>query len=262
MTYRLRNIFVAVALALVAALLTSFYVTQYQRDVRKNETNVPVYVAKRDIPAGMSGSELVSKGLLEKTELVRRSVVPGAISSPEQLEELVSVQATFAGEQVTTRRFAVPEARGIQAQLKGTQRAVAVPGDRQQLLVGTLKQGDRVDIVSDFTVTGPGGSQGAQYSRIVARDVLVLKAPISGAAAEKLTSNRGGDFAAMLALTDVQVQKVSWTLTFADGWRLELRPVADAADSPENVESGYSMLVEGVRPKQLEAAGLGRESNP
>lgn len=258
MTYRLRNIVVAVALALVAALLTMYYVTQYQRDVRKDETNVPVYVAKRDIPVGTSGSELVAKGLLERTELVRRSVVPGAISSPEQLEELVSVQATFAGEQVTTRRFAIPEARGIQAQLKGTQRAVAVPGDRQQLLVGTLKTGDRVDVIADFKV----GEQDHRYSRIVARDILVLRAAVGGAAAEKLTSSSNGDFAAMLALTDVQTQKLSWTLTFAEGWRLELRPVADAADSPENVESSYSMLVEGVRPKQLEAAGVTGGFNP
>lgn len=259
MTYRLRNIVVAVALALVAALLTMYYVTQYQRDVRKDETNVPVYVAKRDIPVGTSGSELVAKGLLERTELVRRSVVPGAISSPEQLEELVSVQSTFAGEQVTTRRFAVPEARGIQAQLKGTQRAVAVPGDRQQLLVGTLKTGDRVDVIADFKTDG---EQAIRYSRIVARDVPVLKAPVGGAAAEKLTSSSNGDFAAMLALTDVQTQKVSWTLTFADGWRLELRPVSDAADSPENIESSYSLLREGARPKQLEAAGVGREFTP
>jgi Flp pilus assembly protein CpaB len=259
MTYRLRNIVVAVALALVAALLTSYYVTQYQRNVRKDEANVPVYVAKRDIAAGTSGSDLIAKGLLEKTELVRRSVVPGAISSPDQLEELVSVQATFAGEQVTTRRFAVPEARGIQAQLKGTQRAVAVPGDRQQLLVGTLKTGDRVDLIADFKLGDDNSDD--RYSRIVVRDIRVLKAPVGGAAAEKLTSSADGDFAAMLALTDVQTQKLSWTLTFADGWRLELRPVADAADSPENVESGLSMLIEGVRPKQLEAAGVGRDEN-
>ena len=262
MTYRLRNIVVAVALALVAALLTMYYVTQYQRNVRKDETNVAVYVAKRDIPVGTSGSELVAKGLLERTELVRRSVVPGAISSPDQLDELVSVQATFAGEQVTTRRFAVPEARGIQAQLKGTQRAVAVPGDRQQLLVGTLKTGDRVDLIADFTLHAAGTTDDVEYSRVVVRDIRVLKAPVGGAAAEKLTSSQNGDFAAMLALTDVQTQKLSWTLTFAEGWRLELRPVADAADSPENVESGYSMLIEGVRPKQLEAAGLGRGVNP
>jgi hypothetical protein len=60
----------------------------------------------------------------------------------------------------------------------------------------------------------------------------------------------------MLALTDTQVQKLSWTLTFAEGWRLELRPAADAADSPENVESWFSVLREGVRQKQLGEAGV------
>jgi hypothetical protein len=52
MTYRVKNITIAVALALVAALLTSFYVTNYQRNVRADESNVTVYVAARDIPAG------------------------------------------------------------------------------------------------------------------------------------------------------------------------------------------------------------------
>ena len=77
MTYRIRNISIAIALALVAALLTSFYVTNYQRDVRKAETNVPVYVAKVDIPAGTSGADVVRSGMLNKTEIVRRGVVPG-----------------------------------------------------------------------------------------------------------------------------------------------------------------------------------------
>ena len=82
MTYRVKNITIAVALALVAALLTSFYVTNYQRNVRKDETNVPVFVAKRDIPAGTSGADVARKGLLKKSEIVRRNVVPGAISNP------------------------------------------------------------------------------------------------------------------------------------------------------------------------------------
>ena len=58
MTYRVKNIVIAVALALVAALLTSYYVTNYQRTVRADETNVPVWVAARDIPAGTPGSEM------------------------------------------------------------------------------------------------------------------------------------------------------------------------------------------------------------
>ena len=48
------------SLNIVAALLTSFYVTNYQRNVRQDETNVPIWVAKRDIPAGTSGASLLS----------------------------------------------------------------------------------------------------------------------------------------------------------------------------------------------------------
>ena len=61
MTYRLRNITIAIALALVAALLTSFYVSNYQRNVRADETNVAVWVAARDIPAGTTGAGAVQK---------------------------------------------------------------------------------------------------------------------------------------------------------------------------------------------------------
>ena len=45
MTYRIRNIGIAVALAIVAALLTTFYVTNYKRTVQQGEDMVPVYVA-------------------------------------------------------------------------------------------------------------------------------------------------------------------------------------------------------------------------
>ena len=62
MTYRLRNIAVAVGLALVAALLTTFYVANYKRHVRQTESTVKVFVAKRDIPQGTPGTELIKQG--------------------------------------------------------------------------------------------------------------------------------------------------------------------------------------------------------
>ena len=55
MTYRARNILVAVALALVAALLTTFYVTNYKRNVQTGEDTVKVFVAAKDVPAGTPG---------------------------------------------------------------------------------------------------------------------------------------------------------------------------------------------------------------
>ena len=258
MTYRVKNITIAVALALVAALLTSFYVTNYQRNVRQDETNVPIWVAKRDIPAGTTGADIERKGMLEKSEIVRRSVVPGAISNPDQVAELVSSQPIYAGEQVSTRRFSTPSQRGIKAQLTGVQRAISIPGKEHQLLAGTLKAGDKVDLVATFGVKVLDSGQDEFLTRVVLRDIEVLRAPVGGGASAKITdsSDRDGGFDVMLKVTDTQVQKLHWVFTSAEQWHLELRPGVDAADSPENVESWYSILREGVRQKQLDEAGV------
>ena len=111
-------------------MLTAFYVKNYQRDVRKDETNVPVFVAKVDIPAGTSGADVARSGMMNKTEIVRRGVVPGAISNPAQLATLVATEPIYAGEQVSTRRFATPSERGVLAQLTGVQRAICDPRRR------------------------------------------------------------------------------------------------------------------------------------
>ena len=254
MTYRVKNISIAVALALVAALLTSFYVTNYQRNVRKDETNVAIWVAKGDIPAGSTGADIERKGMFAKAEIVRRSVVPGAISNPDQVAELVTTQPIYAGEQISTRRFSTQSQRGIKAQLAGVQRAIEIDGGQHNLLAGTLQKGDKVDLVATF---GAGGASAVEFTRIVLRDIEVLRAPAAATESQKITSasERGGGFNVILKVTDTQVQKLHWIYTAADEWHLELRPGIDAADSPENVESWYSVLREGVRQKQLDEAG-------
>ena len=185
MTYRIRNITIAIALAVVAALLTAFYVKNYQRDVRKDETNVPVYVAKVDIPAGTSGAQVARSGMMTKTEIVRRGVVPGAISNPAQLATQVATEPIYAGEQVSTRRFASPSESGVRAQLTGVQRAISIPGDEHQLLAGTLKAGDKVDLIATFGVKLVGSGEEHKFTRIVLRDVEVLRAPNTGAAGRR-----------------------------------------------------------------------------
>jgi Flp pilus assembly protein CpaB len=254
MTYRIRNITIAIALAVVAALLTAFYVKNYQRDVQKNETNVPVYVAKVDIPSGTSGADVGR--MMSKTEIVRRGVVPGAISNPAQLATLVATEPIYAGEQVSTRRFATPSESGVRAQLKGVQRAIEIPGDEHQLLAGTLKAGDKVDLIATFGVKLLGSGEELKFTRIVLRDLEVLRAPNSAAVNAKVSGSEDGSLNVMIKVTDTQVQKLHFVFTTAQKWHLELRPVTGSADSPENVESVYSVLREGVTPKQLAEAGI------
>src|SRR5436305_11783253 len=190
MTYRVRNIGIAVALAAVAALLTSFYLTNYKRHVQRGEDHVTVLVAKHDIPAGTAGSGV--SGARSATEVPRRSIVPGAISSPDEIKDKVASQETFAGEQVTNSRFSSVAESGIQGQLKGTMRAYQVTGDGNQTLAGTLKDNDRVDVVATFNykwVDFHGGRSQASdtltASRVVLRDIRVLKAPQGPAAGSK-----------------------------------------------------------------------------
>src|ERR1700724_1305877 len=138
MTYRLRNGAIAVGLALVAMLLTLFYVTNYRRTVQHQQATVQVYVAAHNITAGTTGADLAHSHAFKSVSVTRTSVVPGAISNPSEGANLVVSQPLFAGEQVTLRRFTDVQAEGIVGQLKGPMRAVQVAGDANQLLAGTL----------------------------------------------------------------------------------------------------------------------------
>jgi Flp pilus assembly protein CpaB len=265
MTYRVRNIGIAIALAVVAALLTSFYVTNYKRHVQRGEDHVTVLVAKQNIPAGTAGSD--AAGMLTATQVPRRSVVPGAISSPGELKDKVAAQETFAGEQITTQRFSSVAETGVQGQLSGTMRAFQVAGDGNQTLAGTLKDGDHVDVVATFNykwVDFHGGQSQASdtltASRVVLRDIKVLKAPSGPAAGSKLTGGIDQKFPVLLAVTDSQAQKLLFIVgnsTTSDSrvsaWSLELRPVVHAADSPDHVDRVSTILLDGLNPAQRRA---------
>ncbi len=245
MTYRLRNIVLAVVLATLAALLTSFYVSNYKKSVEEAHDNVTVWVAKRDIPPGTTGSEAVSRGMLREVKIARGSVVPGAISSTDQIGDDVATEWVYAEEQVSERRFRPVEESGIRAKLKGNLRAFQIAGDGNQLLAGTLKKGDHVDVVGNFKFEVKNDDRERTASRVVLRDLLVLSAPIGVGTNAKVTSP-GGTVSAQLAVTDAQAQKLFFTLKNGD-WSLQLRPVVDAADSPESLETLDRILCDGMR---------------
>ena len=204
MTYRLRNIAIAIALAALAAMLTSFYVSQYKKDLKQGQEPTAVWVATEDIVEGTTG----------------------------------------AGEQVTQLRFRSPTEQGVRATLTGNLRAIQVPGDEHQLLKGTLKEGDRVDIVGSWNFPESATNH---FSRTILRDILVLRSVTTSDVAESITE--GGaealESSVMLALTDAQAQKLFWIMKNGE-WSLELRPTDDPADSPEGFESSQSLLRDGI----------------
>ena len=152
MTYRLRNLGLAIALAAVAVLLVFYYVSQERGRLQEDQELVPVWVAAKDIPVGTSGAELDAGGFLTSSEVERSQVAPGALLDPADVATKVVAAQIYKGEQVSQLRFKSEAERGIRAQLTGNLRAVQIPGNEHQLLAGTLQVGDRVDVVGTWNV--------------------------------------------------------------------------------------------------------------
>jgi Flp pilus assembly protein CpaB len=249
-TNRLWHVVAAAGLALLAAMLVTFYVSNYKRNVQHSETQVTVLVASKDIPVDTPGSEILSKNLLTKVSVVRRQVVPGAISRPEQLRNLIATQPVFAGEQVTTRRFGTPAERGVRAQVSGKQRAIEVDGDSHQLLAGTLRVGDHVDVVGAWEVidvtsaSGEPSGKAGNVSRVVLRDLLVMAAPDLPSKSGGLSATTGSSV--QLRLTDAESQRMEWLKAFSKDWRLVIRPPSDSANSQRWYDNAQTLLKDGV----------------
>jgi Flp pilus assembly protein CpaB len=266
MNYRVKNIGIAVALAALAAILTSVYVVNYKRHVQNGEHKIPVYVAAKDIPAGTSGAEVIDQHMLRKVTVPKKAIVAGAISSPEQLSQYIATQDVYEGEQVSTRRFAPPKEQGIRAQIKGTQRAYQVEGDQHQLMAGTLKAGDHVDVVGTWPIDNPGSGSGnaAIVSRVVLRDLLVLTPAEANAGSSAVTSSSQSSAFVQLRMTDSQTQKMLWIQKNAVekdgmGWHLALRPPNGSLDSANTYMDSALMLFDGPgRRPPAWAANLGR----
>lgn len=233
MTYRTRNIAIAVGLALVAMLLTLAYVTSYRHSVQHSQATVHVYVATRDIPAGTSGAAVAKS--LKNVAVPRHVAVSDAITSPDQIESLVLTQALYQGDQVTAKRFTDVQAEGIRGQIKGTMRAVQVPGDANQLLLGTLQPGDKVDLIANLRADA---SLSVTQTTIALRNLLVLQASQQPALPSGTSTTTAS---VILAVSDSQVQRLFFVLKNSD-WTFELRPALGAKDGKNRVDTATTIV--------------------
>jgi len=233
---RLRNVVAAALLAVLAAGLTLLYVSRAgNRQATTAPSSVSVLVAARDIPIGTTAAQLLNSDWLHAEPIASADVVSGAVTDRSQLSGLVATQTIYGGEQITTHRLGTAGQQGLRTSLHGTLRIVEVPGDNQQVLAGTLRNGDRVDVVA--SVRNPESGQN-HYSGVVLRNLLVVDAPSTsggGALQGQATAS------VKLQLTDEQEQRMFWVEKNAD-WTLVLRPAEDATSSNAAPASAANVL--------------------
>lgn len=238
--YRIRNIVIAAALAAAAVLLTVIYVTSARNDAAAGKENVTVYVPSKDFAVGTPGSTVA--GSLGKQVIARKYAAPQAVTSPAQLQGLYLTQPVFKGEQFTLHRFALPKEQGIRARLSGYERAVQVPGSADQVLAGTLLEGDRVDVVA--SLKDPSNSTNVKSS-VVLRNLEVLQTE-DGSGGSALKGADSSQHAVVLAVTDEQAQRLYYVMRNGD-WTLQLRPVAKPKDNSRSVDTFTTVLAGGSR---------------
>jgi Flp pilus assembly protein CpaB len=227
--YRIRNIVIAAVLAATAGLLTIIYVTSSKNDEKASKESVRVFVPSQDYGIGTAASKISSSMTVQVVK--RDQLVAGAVTSPTQIRGLYLTQPVVKGEQLTLRRFALPEEQGIRSKLAGKQRAVQISGDTNQVLAGTLNPGDRVDVVAN--IKNPQDNSDVR-STVVLRDLRVLQTQ-GGDAGDSIDHPETTDLhAVVLSMTDEQSQRMMFAMKNGD-WSLQLRPVKKPTDSADSI---------------------------
>ena len=252
---RLRNLALPLGLAAAAAILIGIYVVSYRNSVTHGAGLVEVIVATRDIPAGTDGSTIAGGGYLKSQTIPRRAVVPGAVTTAGALTSKVTADQIYEGEQISLRQFVPVAQGGIFANFSGNQRLVVVPGNQYQLLAGTLKDGDRVDVI--VTVKYQVGPLDRATTRVALRNLLVLEAPDGGT--KSTTIGAAPTISAKVIMSDQQAQTMAWALRQAN-WMFALRPTNKPTNSRPSVETLFSILGRGLPAAPQQIAGNFPES--
>jgi Flp pilus assembly protein CpaB len=224
LSYNSRKIAIAITLATGAVILMVVYGSQASANGVTTSPGETVLVATHDIPLGASASKIAGDGWVTTTHMPGGSIAAGALTNVAQLANLVALQPTYRGEQITSKRFGRLQQQGLPSELGGSARIFELSGSATQLLAGTLQRGNRVDVVGSIAFPETGQSH---VAAVVLHNLLVVKAP----AGETSSGVSGGDNAlsAQLQLTPLQAQRLFW-LTKNGDWSLLLRPTNSARD--------------------------------
>jgi Flp pilus assembly protein CpaB len=213
---------IAAGAAALAGIVLLAFISQYKDHVQGGTAEHSALVANRLIPKGTSGAVVVSDGLFKPTTVQQDNLESGALSSAAALDGKVATRDIYPGEQITSADFA-SDADPLRGQLRGDQRAIAVPLDSAHGMIGEIRAGDAVDVLAGFNSASSTTGRGRPQLRTLIQDVLVLKAPDAGA---KATSGNDTKDLTVRVTTD-QATQLAFAADNGKVWFV-LRPPAGA----------------------------------
>ena len=237
MNYSIRNLVIAGGLAIAAIAAVLIYTSNVQQAAKEGQARVKVMVARVDIPAGPPAKDIIARGDLIQQEIVQDDQLPGVLTTTDGLSGNVLKQDLYTGQQVSSQVFVPASEAASTVAIRGTTRAVGVDVKTSNGLVGTLKDGDHVDIYAEI------GGGNSRIVRKVLTNVLVLHAQLG--VKDPSTVSDGGHI--LFALSDRDAQKMMWLADNGDNtFSLALRPQEGALNSPPTVETLQTVLGDGL----------------
>jgi Flp pilus assembly protein CpaB len=244
MNYSIRNLVIAGGLAILAIVAVLIYTSNVKQSAKAGQARVTVYVAKVDVPAGTPAADVIARGDLVQKQVVQDDQLPGVLTGTAGLgviKDQVLKQDLFTGQQVAAAAFVPPSQAATTVAIRGVMRAVGIDVDTSNGLVGTLADGDHVDVYARI------GTGDTRFVRKVLTNVTVLKAQIG----QTDTTAVSGSAHVLMALSDRDAQKMMWlSANGSDDFWLTQRPKENALNSPPSVETLKSLLGQGL-PKSI-----------
>lgn len=236
MNYSIRNLVIAGGLAIVAIVAVLIYTSNVQQAAKAGQARVKVYVARVDIPAGTPANDVIARGDLIQKDVVQDDVLPGVLTATTGVKDMVLKQDLYTGQQVPAATFVPASQAATTVAIRGAMRAISVDVSASNGLVGTLADGDHVDIYARI------GQGNARFVRKILTNVTVLKAQIGST-----TNGAVGSAHILFALSDRDAQKMMWlSANGTDDFWLTQRPKENALNSPPSVETLSSLLGQGL----------------
>jgi Flp pilus assembly protein CpaB len=227
------TIFVAIGVALLAAILLIVFLKNYRSSVAAEGEPARVLVANGLIEKGSSGDLLTIERMIRTASVRADQLKAGAITDPALLRGRVALRDVLPGQQLVAAEFG-PARDTVRSNLGGKHRAINIPVDAIHGMTGGVKTGDRVDVLAGFN-TEQGGV-GRPVIKKILGDILVLRA--AGApAGEGAPAGQG----VVLRVPADSAAHVAYAADNGKLW-LVLRPGVGVREAPEELVTLETVL--------------------
>ena len=211
MQSRVLAILVAVVLALVATAALVVYVNGADRRAISDQKPVLVWVAAKPITAGTSGLTASNTEAIKRIAVPKKNIVPGAVLSLHQIQNLRAAVDIMPGEQLLLKRWvgaADVAGRGLLQIPEGYQ-AVAIGMDLTRQVAGFVTPGDTVSLLLTMQRRGSDRSEFLlQNIRVLAVGATALANSAAQGGGGRVTQGKGQVAAVTLAGPQEKVESV------------------------------------------------------